>query len=225
MDISYHKPNQVVESIKKYDVERYVDYWECIEPKSELDTYLRFIFAFLSVHAGWEQNVKAYEILRDNNWQTKDELQALIKQAGIGLDKLRTRGIYEFTKKFKENPDKWKKLSGEGWAEYRNRMEEDIYGLGFAKTAFAAEMIYPKDCGAVCMDVHMLRLYGQPSHVPDKRYYELESHWYSTAKERKYPSYIARCVYWDGLQNQKDTRYWSHVFEKVPGIECIPSPA
>jgi len=27
------------------------------------------------------------------------------------------------------------------------------------------------------------------------------------------PSYIARCVYWDALQDKEDSRYWSYVLE------------
>ena len=31
--------------------------------------------------------------------------------------------------------------------------------------------------------------------------------------KNKIPSYIARSIYWDALQNKDDSRYWSYVLE------------
>ena len=91
------------------------------------------------------------------------------------------------------------------------------YGLGYAKTAFAIELCYPTECEVACLDTHMLQLYGHkvkgtPS--PSK-YRMLEQHWVDKCKSRKIPPFMARNVYWDSVQRQKDTRYWSYVFEKI----------
>jgi len=43
----------------------------------------------------------------------------------------------------------------------------------------------------------------------------MEKHWVDCCKERDVPSFLARNVYWDQVQNNApDTRYWSYVFEK-----------
>jgi hypothetical protein len=64
---------------------------------------------------------------------------------------------------------------------------------------------------------HIGRLYGlvNPNErkMTLKAYRRIEEHWTQTCKERKIPSAIARHVYWDQVQGQRSTNYWSHVFE------------
>ena len=48
----------------------------------------------------------------------------------------------------------------------------------------------------------------------EKEYKELEKHWVTRCKERDYPPFMVRNIYWDKVQEEKDTRYWSYVFEK-----------
>ena len=44
-------------------------------------------------------------------------------------------------------------------------------------------------------------------------YKKTERHWSVNCGKLGVPSYIARSIYWDGLQKQEDSRYWSFVLE------------
>jgi hypothetical protein len=87
-----------------------------------------------------------------------------------------------------------------------------------AKVSFALEMIHPNDNRTLCLDVHMLRLYGMEhltytSKSGAEMYKKMERHWSVNCGKNKVPSYIARCLYWDNLKNQTTSRYWSYVLE------------
>ena len=88
-----------------------------------------------------------------------------------------------------------------------------------AKVSFALEMIHPNFARVLCGDVHQLRLYSMEHLTYNKskqgtqKYKRMEQHWSVNCGKLKVPSYIARCVYWDALQEKDDSRYWSYVLE------------
>jgi len=220
--LTVEKAEAAIQSIDESEVKPYQIYWESVKPKNDEEHYWRFVFAHLSVHTSWNSNVNSYLHLRKtkDQWFGKDkqELTNALVESRVGLYVRRSQGISLFTESFKLDPNAWKKVAGESWIECRNRLAKKSLGIGLAKTAFALEMCYPNECDSVCLDTHMLQLYGyeptKQSKITNKAgYLPIEKHWTETCKEKKIPSYIARCIFWDKKQHQKDSRYWSHVFE------------
>ncbi len=206
---------QFIATLQPDRMARYQEYWESITPKNHRDYFNRWIFAYLSVHTTWKKNVESYVLLTKNTWaEDKTQLSDLIKQSGAGLHNMRTKGIWQFTQDFWTNPQEWYRKEGESWIGFRDRCMAKAFGLGLAKTAFALEISYPKDCGVVCVDTHIIQLYGQkPAKLTDRKYRLIEAHWMRSCKKYKVPSPIARHVYWDIKQGKDDTKYWSYVFE------------
>lgn len=208
---------QYIQALSQEDINRYSAYWSTITPKTHDDYFKRWLFAFLSVHTSWRANVKAYvKIDREDGMSEKDKLMKLIVASRAGLHTRRTEGMWKFKNDFWANPEDWYRKDGENWAEFRKRLMDRCLGLGYAKTAFAIELCYPLDSEVACLDTHMLQLYGATSTPAPSasRYKELEKHWVDTCKKRGCPPPIARNIYWDNVQEEKDTRYWSYVFEK-----------
>lgn len=212
---------QAVEQIDLTIVEDYKKYWETIKPATDKEYFMRWIFAFLSVHASWEANIVSYNTLAENydNWINDEEsLKRLLVESRIGLYKMRSKGIWEFRQAYEKDPTWWRKRDNESWVECRDRIMCNCFGLGHAKTAFALELCSPNECEAACLDTHMLQLYG---HSPSKlanvnkgiRYREMEGHWVNYTKQKGIPSFIARSIYWDIKQKKTDSRYWSIVLE------------
>ena len=130
------------------------------------------------------------------------------------MHNVRARFISEFSYKFWENPEKYKKTQKESWVEFRNRLQKNTLGLGPAKTSFALEMCYPDKAKVTCLDTHMFQAYGLDQTKDAKQYEKLERHWNDMCNMWNVPAYIARCLYWDTKQNYSDSRYWSYVLEK-----------
>lgn len=213
---------KAISEISDEKIANYKAYWEKVSPKTDEDKYWRWVFAFLSVHTGWESNVRSFKLLQKNHakWRESiDELTRIIKRSGVGLFTRRTKGIWEFSNTFFADPKFWQKREEETWIQCRDRLQAKCYGLGLAKTAFALEMCYPTENTSVCLDTHMLQLYGftkeadKVKATQPKKYKEIEQHWADKSAEREVPPYIARCLFWDQKQNQTDSRYWSSVLE------------
>ena len=227
---------KAISGISDKKVENYKTYWESVTPKTDEDKYWRWVFAFLSVHASWESNVRSFKLLRKNrdDWrESVNELTRLIRVSGVGLHTRRVKGIWEFSTAFFADPKFWQKKEDETWIQCRDRIQAKCYGLGLAKTAFALEMCYPNENKSVCLDTHMLQLYGftkeadKARATQPKRYKAMEEHWAAKTEERDVPSYIARCLFWDQKQNQENSRYWSSVLEDEgtgnhkPSVEAL----
>jgi len=215
--VVFHKEQaeKHIGSITNKEIKAYLRYWGTLVPRNSRDVWLRWIFAFMSIHTSWKNNVKGY--LAVKNLPTgfrKNELQAAIKSAGVGLDNMRMRGIWEFTEGYRKYDWWFKPRPEETMSSFRDRLDTALYGIGMAKTSFALELIYPVSCGVVCLDTHILRLYGQSSQSPNRDvYHELEGHWRDTCIKAGVPLPIARHIYWDRLQGHEDTRYWAWCLE------------
>lgn len=202
---------------------QYHKYWKGIAPRNDREVFQRFLFAFCSVHTTWKSNVSGYEAIKDftpMEWSIHDLRAALIR-GRCGMFNNRTTWIYSFGLKYWMDPSTYQKDGKEPLGFLRNRLLGSIKGLGVAKLTFALEMVYPVDpqLDIACLDIHMLRLYNAPelngngSGPSLSKYQQFESDWTGRSAGIGISPYITRMAYWDKVQGQQDSRYWSHVFE------------
>jgi hypothetical protein len=199
------------------DAVRYVDYWDGLTARTPGALFQRFLFAYCSVHTTWESNVKGYQAIRDYHlWlESHQGLRTRLITAGTGLHNNRARWIGEFGAQYWADPKAFTRGARESWSVYRDRLEGRITGLGPAKVSFALELAYPLEAEVLCLDVHMLRLYGEnnQSKVTPIKYAVMEADWVGRSRAAGLPPYIIKQIHWDTVQGRPDSRYWSHVFE------------
>lgn len=204
------------EGYSNSDAVRYVSYWDDVAAKTDEDVFRRFLFAFMSVHTTWEINVKGYEAIRDyhpGRW-TAEALRDALRRSGAGLHNNRARWIGDFGHQYWADPASYRRGVREPWAGYRDRLEQRITGLGPAKVSFALELAFPIDAQVLCLDVHMLRMYGKKGQSMRKNEYErYESDWVGRANAVELPPFVVKQIAWDRQQGKSDSRYWSKVFE------------
>lgn len=216
----------VREAIKELDLSKapmYEAYFDTIRPKTKEDIFRRGLFAFASVHTGWYANVKLYAKLWDLEWMHDQEmLRARIIESRAGLVNTRLKAISEYTAAYWQFPGLLDRKPHEPWHVYRDRIMGFLYGLGPAKAAFLIELVHMQDSDIVCMDTHMLQLYGvKTSEVGLVRPVDLarfETHWDITCHSLGVKPVVARWLYWDKKQRKEDSRYWSHVLEGKPAF-------
>jgi hypothetical protein len=212
---TYESAEKFFQTLSPDEVALYRSYWGSIAPRDDSQRFQRWLFAFLSVHSTWTSNVAGYEALKDwtqwfNQW---DVLKQKIEDSRVGLNNMRFRFLKEFAVNFWKNPVRYTKGTGESWREYRDRLEQEILGLGFAKVSFALEMLYPNEAEVACMDVHLFRLYGLHQNRDRTQGKAIEGHFVQMSKLWNTPPAIARAILWDRKQNQTNSRYWSYVLE------------
>ncbi len=211
--------NPAVEAAFHYsnsDAYRYVDYWDRLTAKSDAALFRRFLFAFMSVHTTWEINVNGYKEIQDfEAWKDGHfGLRTRLVRSGAGLHNNRTLWIQGFSDAFWADPRAYRRGVRESWHGYRDRLEKSITGLGPAKVSFALELAFPLEAEVLCLDVHMLRLYGKKDQNMRKNEYQAyEADWIGRSRAAGLPSYIVKQMHWDKLQGRSDSRYWSHVLE------------
>lgn len=217
------KPTMITEpvesffdSIKPEETKFQFNYWDGLKPINDTEKFQRWLFAFMSVHTSWERNIIGYNSIKNWwNWINRwDHLENKLIESRVGMQNNRTKYIKEFTIKFWSDPSYYDKGEGETWVMYRDRLVNDIKGLGNAKVSFALEMIYPTNAEVVCLDTHLFQAYGLHQTKHNKMYHNLETHWVENSRKKDLPPYIARCIYWDRKQEKEDSRYWSHVLEE-----------
>jgi hypothetical protein len=206
--------------MQRQRINRYHTYWNDIAPRSHQEYYERWLFAYMSIRTMWRENVKLFEAIRAMPMGfTEDQLRQCLLDNRSGMINRRTAGVWKFHHDFWSNPTSWYPALCEPVSLCRDRLVERIYGMGIAKVSFVMEMAFPTTCDVVCIDVHIGRLYGLKNTYERKMnlgaYRRIEEHWTRHCQERDIPSAIARHVYWDHVQGQKSTSYWSHVFERA----------
>lgn len=219
-------PDEAVQNIQQSAYDRYEAYWGDLTVKTHGELFQRFLFAFCSVHTTWRGNVSGYAFIKDyEEWLDDMPLLAKrLRESGVGLHNNRTRYIWQFRQDFWRRPEWYYQGNLERWGHFRDRIEAVTLGLGPAKTSFALEMAWPLTCRAVCLDVHMLRLFGVDQTKCNKTMYcSMEFYWLDHCDRRLLASYPARMVYWDSIQNQTDSRYWSYVFEPQSQAVAVPT--
>lgn len=213
---------QAYNNMSQFRLQEYTDYWQSIKAKNDAEYFQRFLFAFCSVHTTWKSNVNGYEAIKDfhpAHWSQTRLLGALVS-SGCGMHFNRAKYIWSFGLKYWDDPSDYQKTASEPWWALRDRLVCSIKGLGLAKVSFALEMGDPLEAAVTCLDVHMIRLYGleklNTGHTTGKdacKYSQFEMDWISRARQIKVAPYVARMVYWDSVQKQSSSRYWSHVLE------------
>ena len=201
----------------------YYKYWGSIAADSDEEYFKRFLFAFCSVHTSWKGNIYGYEAIKNfhpETW-TKQKLWSALAKSGCGMHNNRTDNIWLFGCKFWTDPSRYRPMPGEPLYFLRNRLVPAIRGLGVAKVSFALEMAYPTDktLDIACLDVHMLRLYGNAklsatSAKGRTEYEKYEADWVGRCSSLATGPYVARMVYWDSIQDKDSSRYWSYVLER-----------
>jgi thermostable 8-oxoguanine DNA glycosylase len=220
----YEKAEEVIMGIKRDS--RYhdcVNCWLSTAPVSPEDFFRRWLFAYASIQTGWARNVVIYSALKDLEWVgDKEHLRSLLIETGAGMHNGRTRNISAFSDAFWDNPAAFYGRSGETWAEYRRRLVATIPGMGMAKTSFVLEMTWPTDAEVICIDTHVLRLYGcQADRLSRTKYEELEAHWVKTCKNRSLAPAIARAIYWDDNQGYENSDSWNCVFNDEKPVKRL----
>ncbi|MEO7099119.1 MAG: hypothetical protein ABI162_07135 [Luteolibacter sp.] len=196
------------------------DYWKGVAPTTTKDHFRRWLFAYASVHSTWKSNVRTYNAIKDLGWISDPYLlwSTLMDSRG-GLYNDRAKTIWKFKEQFFRNPEFFTRRGDETWPQARDRIAAGISGLGPAKTSFALELCFPLEAEVVCLDVHMLRLYGKAEMNGRSgkkflaEYRAMEKDWVGRSLRNQVPSYVSRCIYWDTLMKQPDSRYWSHCLE------------
>lgn len=209
------------ENFPRDKVVKYKEYWESIRPQNNDNIFRRYLFSYCSVHTTWQGNIKGYNAIKNfNEWiDDKDALREKLHKSGVGLHNNRTNYIWDFSTKFWDNPKDFYLTTKKYHVKKRDSIVSKISGIGMAKVSFALEMIHPNEARALCLDVHMLRLYDMEhlkynkSRSGTESYKKAERHWMVNCGKLKVPSYIARSIYWDDLQKKEDSRYWSFCLE------------
>jgi len=215
------KADEFFKTFPRDKVVSYKEYWESVRPKTHADIFRRYLFAYCSVHTTWKGNCSGYNAIKNYDaWvDDKEMLREKLHKSGVGLHNNRTKYIWDFCQKFWANPKDFYFTSKKSHVKKRDSIVEKINGIGLAKVSFALEMIHPNEARVLCGDVHQLRLYDMEhlkynkSRVGSSAYKKMERHWVVNCGKYKIPSYIARSLYWDALQNKDDSRYWSFVLE------------
>ena len=221
VEMSKSKADIFFANLPKDKVISYKEYWESVRPQNVDDIFRRYLFAYCSVHTTWKGNCAGYNAIKNfHEWiDNKDSLKEKLHKSGVGLHNNRTEYIWDFKQKFWVNPKDFYFTTKKGHIKKRDAIVSKINGIGLAKVSFALEMIHPNEARALCLDVHMLRLYDMEKLKYNKSksgtnlYKKMERHWVVNCGKQGVPSYIARSIYWDNLQKKEDSRYWSFVLE------------
>jgi len=222
IELNKTKADIFFETFPRDKVIKYKEYWESVRPQNNNDIFRRYLFSYCSVHTTWQGNIKGYDAIKNfNEWiDNKEVLKDKLHKSGVGLHNNRTNYIWDFSQKFWANPKDFYLTTKKYHVKKRDSIVSKISGIGMAKVSFALEMIHPNEARALCLDVHMLRLYNMEhlkynkSRSGTEAYKKAERHWIVNCGKLKIPSYIARSIYWDDLQKKDDSRYWSYVFEE-----------
>lgn len=216
------KATLLLESIDPEELKPYHEYFKAITPTTNEEKFRRGLFVFASVHTGWAANVNLYALLWDLDWlEDQERLRELIEESRAGLTNGRTKSIWQFSERFKLDPEWYEKKDNELWTQYRDRIQLRTLGLGHAKSSFLCELLYPNESEAICGDTHMLQNYDlKGNSVPSQKIYGyVEAHWVAECKRLGLAPVAARWYLWDRKQGHKDSRYWSYCLEgNKPGL-------
>lgn len=200
------------DSIEDREIISQIRYWRKKIPKTVQEIKNRWVFAYTSVHTSWEKNVAQYNLLKDQSLSSLSAIKYKLILSRGGMQELKANGLFHFginwyqgMKEFTELPDC---LRGK-----RDDLAKELIQINYAKVSFALEMCDPLKANVVCLDRHILDLYGHDKELaPAKNlYHRMEDYWLSLSDERGLPPYIARCIYWDRAQKQKTSHYWAKV--------------
>lgn len=200
------------DSIEDHEIDTQINYWRINTPQTPQEIKNRWVFAFTSVHTTWESNVNQYRLLKNQPLNNISTLTYKLILSRGGMQNQKADGIFHFGITWRSNPDKFKQsttcLRGR-----RDELAKQLIQINYAKVSFALEMCNPLTANVVCLDRHILDLYGHDKELAPGKilYHGMEDYWLRLSRERDVPPYIARCIYWDRAQNQKDSHYWAKI--------------
>lgn len=208
-------------SIKTEEIEKTSDVWHTLACENQSDRFQRWLFAFCSVHTSYKSNMAGYEMIKYWwEWINRpDALQERIDISRMGLTNNRTKFLTLFALDYWRRPNFYEKQENETWVQCRDRLVEQILGLGKAKVSFALEMIYTFEAEVFCADTHLFQAYGKDQQTDLKEYESIERHWIQQSKIWNVPSAIARAILWNRKKNEKDCWYWAKVFANPLGTK------
>jgi len=195
-------------------------YWDELTIRDDAEYFARWVFGIMSVHTTWESNVRGYnEAMSDLSWTiSKPRLEKMIIDAKVGINFRRNKGLWQLVQKFRSNPKQFHKKKDETWQECRNRLVGSIYGLGLAKTTYSIALGFPTEARLCCLDVHLLRFMGhdlKKGHASNQKVYEeMENEWLDRCDKYDVSPNVAREIYWNKVQNRRNSRYWSYCLER-----------
>lgn len=216
----YAQVDKFFSSLSSSLVEKETKYWEDLTIRDDAEYFDRWVFAIMSVHTTWESNVRGYnDAMSDLSWTiSKPRLEKMITDARVGINFRRNKGLWQLVQKFRSNPKQFHKKKGETWQECRNRLVGSIYGLGLAKTTYAIALGFPTEAQLCCLDVHLLRFMGhdvKKGHASSQKVYEqMEDEWLERCERYDVSPNVAREIYWNKVQNRRNSRYWSYCLER-----------
>lgn len=225
MQIKTCDAEKFIDSITKEERESQTEYWARITPTTADDVFRRWIFAFTSIHTGWQGNVMGYNALKDFvYWKyNSKELARRLADSGCGLHNNRAKFIWEFKKKFWETPELYmqKPTTREEWKTLRNKWVDEHIGIGIAKVSYALELTWPLEAMLTCLDIHHTRAYGGTKNLTDSpkdriAYEMIEQHWVDYCNYRNIAPSVARQIYWNRKFEKPSSFFWSwclHTFE------------
>lgn len=207
---------EVFSGLKAREVDRYVNYWDKIKPKSREDEWRFWIFSILAANFGWKQNVKAFNAIKDRGKWKSDlgKLQFELYQTKTGLWRTKGVSIWKFDQMYWAKPHMFERYQGEPFVQYRDRVANFCPGLAIAKSSFFVEMKYHDESDVVCLDRRVLKsIHKKARSVNRSDYLLLEDEWRDCSRAYQIPAATARFIWWDKLQGYKNSRYWSEVLE------------
>lgn len=208
----------VFDNITQDEISRYTEYWNSIAPQNDGEIFQRWLFAYTSIHTTWEGNVRGYKAIKNfEDWIfDKNILLEKLTNSKVGMQNKRTEYIWNFSRLFFLNPKNFHKKLDENWFEFRDRLVRLCGGIGLAKVSFTLEMCFPQESQVVCLDTHMIQLYGIElgrKKIDCPIYLSTEKDWLIRSISKNASPCITRAIFWDKKQKQNDSRYWSYVLE------------
>lgn len=208
--------DKVIRKTPRTTVKEYLGYWVGLVPRTHEEYYRFWLFSYMSVRQRWEDNVRGFETLKALPRPfTAEQAKQALETKRLGIFNNRSKWISSFSQLYWKDPEAWYPQAGEPMRNCRSRLSHKVKGLGRAKVSFVLEMLCPAASEVVCLDSHMLKLYGHSptAHVTDTVYFHMEDHWLGLCKHLRKPSPMVRHIYWDRLRQKENTRYWSYVLE------------
>ena len=200
------------DSITDEEINTQIDYWSTRTPVTDNEIKNRWLFAYTSVHTTWQSNVAQYNLLKDSPLNNLSAITYKLILSRGGMQNLKADGIFNFGIQWQQDSSAFTNQPT-CLRKFRDTLCNKLTQINFAKVSFALEMCKPLTANVVCLDRHILALFGHDKETaPGKTlYHKMEDYWLRLSKLRDVPPYIARCVYWDRAQNQSDSHYWAYI--------------
>ena len=141
--------------------------------------------------------------------------QQWISRIHIALDAAQERGDIEYVYSENVSNSDYERVMREYAESGVNLIVGEVFGLGIAKTTFALNLSFPMEAEVCCLDIHLLRFLGYIGESPSVTDYKrLENEWLIRCEKYGVSASVSREIYWNKVQNRRNSRYWSYCIEK-----------